>query len=109
MAIFREERNRSVCPGSSDPFYIVSYYIKWVTTSWTYRDIARLLVGILFQIKLYIVFTSLLNIWALMILPIKMKVLIQELSFLTANQDIFFVNGLKSDLIAPGREASGTF
>ena len=26
----------TICPGSSDPFYIVSYYIKWVTTSWTY-------------------------------------------------------------------------
>ena len=26
----------TVCPGSIDPFYIVSYYIKWVTTSWTY-------------------------------------------------------------------------
>ena len=26
----------TVCPGSSDPFYIVSYYIKWVTTSWTH-------------------------------------------------------------------------
>ena len=25
-----------VCPGSSDPFYIVTYFIKWVTTSWTY-------------------------------------------------------------------------
>ena len=25
-----------MCPGSSDPFYIVTYYIKWVTTSWTY-------------------------------------------------------------------------
>ena len=25
----------TVCPRSSDPFYIVSYYIKWVTTSWT--------------------------------------------------------------------------
>ena len=24
-----------VCPRSSDPFYIVSYFIKWVTTSWT--------------------------------------------------------------------------
>ena len=23
-------------PGSSDPYYVVSYYIKWVTTSWTY-------------------------------------------------------------------------
>ena len=23
-----------VCPRSSYPFYIVTYYIKWVTTSW---------------------------------------------------------------------------
>ena len=28
--------NSTVCPGSSDPFYIVTYYIEWVTTSWTY-------------------------------------------------------------------------
>ena len=26
----------TVCPGSSDPFYVVTYYIKRVTTSWTY-------------------------------------------------------------------------
>ena len=26
----------TVCPGSSDQFYKVSYNIKWVTTSWTY-------------------------------------------------------------------------
>ena len=26
----------TVCPRSSDPFYIVIYYVKWVTTSWTY-------------------------------------------------------------------------
>jgi len=26
----------TVCPGSSDPFCIVSYYIKRGTTSWTY-------------------------------------------------------------------------
>ena len=26
----------TVCPESSDPFYMVSYYIRWVTTSWTY-------------------------------------------------------------------------
>ena len=25
----------TVCPRSSDPFYTVSYFIKWVTTSWT--------------------------------------------------------------------------
>ena len=23
----------TVCPRSSDPFYVVTYYIKWVTTS----------------------------------------------------------------------------
>ena len=28
----------TVCPGSIEPFYIVSYYIKWVTTSWTYSS-----------------------------------------------------------------------
>ena len=26
----------TVCPRSSDPFYIVSYYLKWVSTFWTY-------------------------------------------------------------------------
>ena len=26
----------TVCPRSLDPCYIVSYYIKWVKTSWTY-------------------------------------------------------------------------
>ena len=25
----------TICPRSSDQFYIVSYYINWVTTSWT--------------------------------------------------------------------------
>ena len=25
----------TVCPRSSDPYYIVSYYSKWITTSWT--------------------------------------------------------------------------
>ena len=27
----------TVCPRSSYPIYIVSYYIKWVTTFWTHR------------------------------------------------------------------------
>ena len=31
-----DSRRTTVCPRSSDPFYIVSYYIKWVTTSWRY-------------------------------------------------------------------------
>ena len=25
----------TVCPRISDPFYILAYYIKWVTTFWT--------------------------------------------------------------------------
>ena len=25
----------TVCPKSSDPFYVVTYYKTWVTTSWT--------------------------------------------------------------------------
>ena len=24
-----------LCPRSSGPFYILTYYMKWVTTSWT--------------------------------------------------------------------------
>ena len=30
------KRRITVCPGSSYPFYIVSYNTKWVTTSWAY-------------------------------------------------------------------------
>ena len=29
----------TVCPRSRDSFYLVNYYIKWVTTSWTHRTI----------------------------------------------------------------------
>ena len=31
----------TVCPEGSDPFYIVSYYINWVTTSWTHSKSAQ--------------------------------------------------------------------
>ena len=31
----------TICPGSSDPFFIVSYYTKWVTTSWTHSNIVQ--------------------------------------------------------------------
>ena len=34
LEVLLEFRN-TVCPRSSQPFYIVSYYTKWVTTSWT--------------------------------------------------------------------------
>ena len=36
--IFQSSKD-TICSGSSDPFYIVSYYIKWVTTSWTHSTI----------------------------------------------------------------------
>ena len=29
---------RTICPRSSDPYYILSYYIRWVNTSWTYSN-----------------------------------------------------------------------
>ena len=31
----------TVCPGSSDPFYVVTYNTKWVNTSWTYSMILQ--------------------------------------------------------------------
>ena len=33
----------TVCPRSYGPFYIVTYYIEWVTTSWTYSMSSKLL------------------------------------------------------------------
>ena len=32
------DQGYAICPRSSDLFYIVSYYIKWVTTSWTHGN-----------------------------------------------------------------------
>ena len=32
----KETDKHTICPRSSDPFYIVTYYMKWVTTSWTH-------------------------------------------------------------------------
>ena len=36
---YAEIKENTICPGSSDPFYIVANYIKWVTTPWTYSSI----------------------------------------------------------------------
>ena len=33
---YHPDRHNTVYPGSTDPFYIVTCYTKWVTTSWTY-------------------------------------------------------------------------
>ena len=33
---FTEATN--ICPGSSDPYYIVTYNITWVTTLWTHSS-----------------------------------------------------------------------
>ena len=45
------------CPGSSDPFYILTYYIKWVTTSWTHSilyDSIKFALKIRYEIFLHI-------------------------------------------------------
>ena len=34
--------DNNMCPGSSDPFYIVTYYIKWATTFWTHSNYIQL-------------------------------------------------------------------
>ena len=34
--ILRQNIKATVCLGSNDPFHIVAYYIKWVTTFWTH-------------------------------------------------------------------------
>ena len=36
--------DHTVCPRSSGPFYVVTYYIKWVTTSWTYSSFKFLII-----------------------------------------------------------------
>ena len=32
----------TICPGSSDSFFIVTNYIKWVNTSWTHSTIIEI-------------------------------------------------------------------
>ena len=39
----------TVCPRSSYQLYIVPYYIKWATTSWTYSIILRLIMHFVTQ------------------------------------------------------------
>ena len=38
---YGEAKHTTVCPRSSDPFHIVSYYIKCLTTSWTYSSYCK--------------------------------------------------------------------
>ena len=40
-ATFFFDKRNTVCPRSSDPFYVVTYHIKWVTTSWTDGNIYK--------------------------------------------------------------------
>ena len=40
-------KSTTVCPRSSDQFYIVSYYIKCVTISWTYSKLKFIIKGII--------------------------------------------------------------
>ena len=37
----RKDHIYTMCPRSSYPIYIVRYYIKWVTTSWTYKILSK--------------------------------------------------------------------
>ena len=45
---------RTMCPRSSDPFYLVNCYIKWVTTSWTRRKFKKSLPILYIYIFIYI-------------------------------------------------------
>ena len=45
LNLFKKSRihlRNIISPGSSDSSYIVTYYIKWVTTSWTHSNIKQL-------------------------------------------------------------------
>ena len=35
LTVEADNHDCTMCPKSSDPIYVVTYYIKWVTTSWT--------------------------------------------------------------------------
>ena len=48
----------AVCPRISDPFYIVTYYLKWVTTSWTDGTLFLYLLSIWYIRKEKLVETS---------------------------------------------------
>ena len=57
-SLFKSEDTVSyvaVCPRSSDPFYIVSYYIKCVTTSWTHKYLSKYCVSNKYSDPFYIV------------------------------------------------------
>ena len=61
----------TICPRSSDQFYIVCYYIKWVTTSWTHS--IKLLRGVKWKIN-FDLFKAFIYIWKI----IKIIVLFQR-------------------------------
>ena len=46
----------TICPRNSDPFYIVSCYIKWVTTSWAYSRIQVIVGDITKMLKVSYIF-----------------------------------------------------
>ena len=37
------EKTSTICPGSSDSFYVVPYYLKWVNNSWTHSMLKTML------------------------------------------------------------------
>ena len=47
-------RYGTVCPRSNDKSYIVTYYIKWVTTFWTYSIIlAEITIKVEEEVQVY--------------------------------------------------------
>ena len=36
-----EKKIDTLCPRNSDPFYVLTCYIKWVITSWTYSNYTK--------------------------------------------------------------------
>ena len=35
IEVYQIDGNSTICPSSIDPIYAVTYYIKWIKTSWT--------------------------------------------------------------------------
>ena len=56
----------AVCPRSSDPYYIVTYYIKWVTTSWTHSTYIWQYICI-YIIYIYVLYAEKIYIFSLII------------------------------------------
>ena len=48
------EETATVCPRNNDQFFVVTYYITWVTTSWTYITKIRFYPLMMFRVQIQI-------------------------------------------------------